>query len=29
MTEWMKKLTFPQSDPVAGKSGALTKLWTG
>jgi len=29
MTEWMKKLTFPQSDPVAGKSGALTKLWRG
>jgi uncharacterized protein YjlB len=29
MTERLKKLAFPQSDPVAGKSGALTKLWTG
>jgi uncharacterized protein YjlB len=29
MTERMKKLTFPQSDPVAGKSGALITLWKG
>ena len=28
MTERLKKLAFPQSDPVAGKSGALTELWT-
>ena len=29
MTERMKTLSFPKSDPVAGKSGALTKLWRG
>jgi uncharacterized protein YjlB len=27
MRERMKKLSFPQSDPVAGKSGPLTTLW--
>jgi uncharacterized protein YjlB len=27
MIERMKKLTFPLSDPVAGKFGTLTELW--
>jgi uncharacterized protein YjlB len=29
MIERMKKLTFPKSDPVAGKSGELATLWKG
>jgi len=29
MTEWMKKLTFPQSDPVAGSPAGIDQAVDG